>query len=191
MPPARGASSRPLPSRSTPGYAGSPPCPPPPTGNAPSGTSSVMWPTCPPPAKWCCSTAPGTTGPGWNGWWAFAATRSTGNSCAPAPSSSGCWSAPASPSSSTGSRSATRSRRSASRSGSAPPSSAGNSAPWICNPARAGSNTPAPRMTCLPTPIPRTAPGSWWTPTTSAVPASTASPTCWARCPTRRSTTST
>ncbi len=32
-------------------------------GSAPSGTFSVMWPTCPPPVRWCCLTAPGTTGP--------------------------------------------------------------------------------------------------------------------------------
>lgn len=29
-----------------------------------SGTSSVMCSTCPPPVKWCSSTAPGTTAPG-------------------------------------------------------------------------------------------------------------------------------
>lgn len=31
--------------------------PSPPIGSAPSGTFSVMWPTCPPLAKWCCLTA--------------------------------------------------------------------------------------------------------------------------------------
>lgn len=46
-----------------PGSAGSRRCPPPPIESDPSGTFSVMWPTCPPLARWCCLTDPGTTGP--------------------------------------------------------------------------------------------------------------------------------
>lgn len=63
----KGASSRRSPSPSTPGSAGSPPCPPPRIGSAPSGTSSATWRTCPRRARWCCLTALGTTGPGSNG----------------------------------------------------------------------------------------------------------------------------
>ena len=36
--------------------------------------------TCRPPGRSCCSTAPGTTGPGWNGSWGSAAPRSTWSS---------------------------------------------------------------------------------------------------------------
>ena len=39
----------------------------PPSGSGPSGTSSGTWPSFPPRARWCCSTAAGTTAPGWNG----------------------------------------------------------------------------------------------------------------------------
>ena len=37
------------------------------TGNAPSGTSSAMPPTCRRRARWYCSIAPGTTGREWSG----------------------------------------------------------------------------------------------------------------------------
>jgi len=36
----------------------------PPRSSAANGISSVMWNTCPPPARSCCSTAPGTTAQG-------------------------------------------------------------------------------------------------------------------------------
>ena len=35
------------------------------TANAPSGTSSATLLNCPQPARWCCSTAAGTTAPAW------------------------------------------------------------------------------------------------------------------------------
>ena len=41
------------------------PCPHPTTANARSGTSSATCPTCLRAAKLCCSTAAGTTAPGW------------------------------------------------------------------------------------------------------------------------------
>lgn len=34
--------------------------------SAPSGTSSAMSSICLPPVRSCCSTAPGTTAPGWS-----------------------------------------------------------------------------------------------------------------------------
>lgn len=36
------------------------------TANAPSGIFSAISRICPPPAKWCCSTAAGITAPAWN-----------------------------------------------------------------------------------------------------------------------------
>ena len=50
-----------------PGSAGWWRWPPRPSASAPSGTSSAMCPTCPPPARSCSSTAAGTTGPGSSG----------------------------------------------------------------------------------------------------------------------------
>jgi len=60
----KGGVIRRSPSRSILGSAGSPPCQPPRTGNAPSGTSSAMPPTCRRQARWYCSIDPGTTGRG-------------------------------------------------------------------------------------------------------------------------------
>jgi polyphosphate kinase 2 (PPK2 family) len=68
----------------------------------PSDTQRTQWYfqryvayTCPPPERSSCSTAVGTTEPGWNTSWVSAPQRSTSSSCAPARSSSVCWSAPA------------------------------------------------------------------------------------------------
>ncbi len=52
--------------------------------------------TCPPPARSCCSTAPGTTAPASSASWAFAATMNIASSCARPPSSSATWCAAAS-----------------------------------------------------------------------------------------------
>ena len=62
-------------------------------------------------ARSCCSTAPGTTAPGWSGLWGLPTRIRSSSSSATCPSSSGCWSARASGSSSTGSRSPTRNSR--------------------------------------------------------------------------------
>jgi hypothetical protein len=59
----KGASSRRSPSPQPPGLPGHGAARPR-IASAPSGTFSATWRTCPPPARWCCSTAPGTTGPG-------------------------------------------------------------------------------------------------------------------------------
>ena len=40
--------------------------------SVPNGTSSVTWPSCRPPARWCCSIAPGTTAPASSASWFFA-----------------------------------------------------------------------------------------------------------------------
>ena len=79
-----------------------------------SGTSSATSSSCRRPARSCCSTAAGTTGPASSGSWASAPSRSTSASCASARSSSGCSSRTASCCASTGSRSATPSRSAAS-----------------------------------------------------------------------------
>jgi polyphosphate kinase 2 (PPK2 family) len=47
--------------------------------------------TSPPRARWCCSTAAGTTGRASNGSWASARMRITKSSSARCPSSSACW----------------------------------------------------------------------------------------------------
>ena len=52
--------------------------------------------SCPPPARWSCSTAPGTTAPASSASWASAPRTRSGSSSAPAPSSSACSSAAAS-----------------------------------------------------------------------------------------------
>lgn len=52
--------------RLNPGCAGWPRCPRRPRANARNGISSAMPRTCPPPARSSCSTAAGTTGPGWS-----------------------------------------------------------------------------------------------------------------------------
>ena len=47
--------------------------------------------TCRPPARSSCSTAAGTTAPGWNGSWASAPRTTWRSSSAPSRSSSACW----------------------------------------------------------------------------------------------------
>ena len=61
-----------------------------------SGTSSATSSNCRRPAKSCSSTAAGTTARASSGSWAFAPTRSTRSSCAPARCSRRCWCARAS-----------------------------------------------------------------------------------------------
>ncbi|MEZ5139372.1 MAG: hypothetical protein R2711_11570 [Acidimicrobiales bacterium] len=90
--------------RTNPAWCGSWPSTSPPSASGPSGTSSATWPSCPPAARSCCSTGPGTTAPASSGSWASAPTRSTTTSSAPARRSRSCSSARGSCSSSTGSR---------------------------------------------------------------------------------------
>ncbi len=63
IPPARAAPSSASPSGSIRGSAAPSPCPPRPSGSAANGISSAMSRICRPAAKWCCSTAAGTTAP--------------------------------------------------------------------------------------------------------------------------------
>ena len=95
------------------------PSPPPPTSSAASGTSSATWRTCRPRARWCSSTAPGTTAPWSSTSSAGAPPRSAPASSPSSPSSRTCWCRTASSSSSSGSPSATPSSSASSSSASA------------------------------------------------------------------------
>ena len=63
-PQARAARSNASPSTSVRASRGSPRCPRPPIANAGSGTTSATSRSCPPRARSCCSTGPGTTAAG-------------------------------------------------------------------------------------------------------------------------------
>ena len=87
--------------------------------------------TCRPPARSCCSTGPGTTGPASSGSWASAPARSTWSSCARRRNWSGCWCAPASTWSSSGSRCPATSSAPGSRSARSIRCGSGSSPRWI------------------------------------------------------------
>ena len=119
--------------------------------------------TCRRPARSCCSTGPGTTGPAWSGSWASARRASTWSSCAQAPEfermlvRSGIhliklWF----------SVSQRRAARPASRSARSTRSGSGSSRPTdLASPATSGTTTPRRRRRCSSTPTPPTRRGRW------------------------------